>query len=402
MLGVATTLATVHKALSQAATSKLTIHSFGSPAATLCLDQVVEAVLVNPDIPFKLDYRVFQFLIENFLYHDFAIRHFMEGYKFILGEHFYRSPASLLCCSPEQAARRLASLDNTQLDCIRRLPSVRRHTESLPLEQQAALLTCPTSCRQVVSGLLAELQEQVAVFTCLAKALGHLAQDLPRRPLGKTLRVTYELCLAGQVTTSHQFKEAWRYLQLSNRGELERKVSLVLEELSCLSPTSPLSSLTSQLASLHTRLVEMGEAGEEASVPPSPAIASLASRMNTPLGTPLPSLPSSLAATPSVSATSSPAPGAPLKLDRFNLKQSLQALKDGQRKATVLRPYDLLRAEVVSLLLGALQQHLVPPSSLPLHEVTTFTSLAAVKRHLVGAPRAALHTALTQVGRRPQ
>ena len=103
----------------QAATSKLTIHSFGSPAATLCLDQVVEAVLVNPDIPFKLDYRVFQFLIENFLYHDFAIRHFMEGYKFILGEHFYRSPASLLCCSPEQAARRLASLDNTQLDCIR-------------------------------------------------------------------------------------------------------------------------------------------------------------------------------------------------------------------------------------------------------------------------------------------
>lgn len=242
----------------------------------------------------------------------------------------------------------------------------------------------------------------MAVFTCLAKALGYLAQDLPRRPLGKTLRVTYELCLAGQETTSHQFKEDWRYLQLSNRGELERKVSLVLEELSCLSPISPLSSLTSQLASLHTRLVEMGEAGEEASVPPSPAIASLASRMNTPLGTPLPSLPSSLAATPSVSATSSPAPGAPLKLDRFNLKQSLQALKDGQRKTPSLRPYDLLRAEVVSLLLSALQQHLVAPSRLPLHEVTTFTSLAAVKRHLVGAPRAALHTALTQVGRRPQ
>ena len=49
----------------------------------------------------------------------------------------------------------------------------------------------------MVSGLLAELQEQVAVFTCLAKVLGHLAQDLPRRPLGKTHRVTYELCLAG-------------------------------------------------------------------------------------------------------------------------------------------------------------------------------------------------------------
>ena len=29
---------------------------------------------------------------------------------------------------------------------------------------------------------------------------------------------------SGQVTNSHQFKEAWRYLQLSNRAELCRKV----------------------------------------------------------------------------------------------------------------------------------------------------------------------------------
>jgi len=42
--------------------------------------------------------------------------------------------------------------------------------------------------------------------------------------------------------------------------------------------------------------------------------------------------------------------------------------------------------------------HLIPPVSLPLHEIFVFSSLGAVKRHLVGAPRAALHTALTQPG----
>merc|ERR1712098_890908 len=77
--------------------------------------------------------------------------------------------------------------------------------------------------------------------------------------------------------------------------------------------------------------------------------------------------------------------------------QSLMALKDSQKKQP-LRPYDVLRADLLSSLHTVFQSHLTPPSLLPLHEIFTFTSLSAVKRHLVGAPRAALHTALTQPG----
>ena len=58
-------------------------------------------------------------------------------------------------------------------------------------------VTCHPTCHPICH-LLPHLP-QGEVFTCLARALHQVARDLPRRPLGRTLRVTYELCLAGQV-----------------------------------------------------------------------------------------------------------------------------------------------------------------------------------------------------------
>lgn len=404
ILGVATTLANVHKSLPQAITAKLTIHTFGSPPATHSLDRVVERVLVTPSLPFKLDHKVFQFLIENFLYHDFAIRHFTEGFKFILGEHFYRSPASILCCDSNTLKDRLASLNNLELDCVRRLPSMRKYIESLPLDEQADLLTSSSACKQTISELMKNLTEHVGLFTCLVKCLNLLVNDLPRKPLGKSLRITYELCLAGQVTASYQFKEAWRYLQLSNRVELDRKVDQLLKELSKLK-SPKLCDLQDRLSMFRTKLSQLEDTGDD-SIPASPSVPSVATKLcktplvQSPMLQPNPGL-SSMSDTPpppTHSAVSSPSVGSfPVKLDRFNLKQSLQALKDSQKKS-IIRPYDLLRSDLLTHLLNVFQEYLVPPAMFPLHEVTTFTSLAAVKRHLVGAPRAAVHTALTQPG----
>ena len=172
---------------------------------------------------------------------------------------------------------------------------------------------------------------------------------------------------------------------------------LVLEELSSLeSPPQAATDLIAFLTSAVTKMEAMAEVvEEEESVPPSPAVVSLKEKLNS---LP-PSLPSSLppSGISSLSSTPITTSGLPSRLDRHTLKASLDALKEGQRE-TKTRPYDALRTEVANELLTALNKYLTPPSSLPLHEVTTFTSLTAVKRHLVGAPRAALHTALTQPG----
>ena len=174
---------------------------------------------------------------------------------------------------------------------------------------------------------------------------------------------------------------------------------MVLGELSKLeSPAQAVVDLTTFLNTSLTKMEAMAEVveDEEESVPPSPAVTALKEKLNS---LP-PSLPSSLPPSGISSLASTPVvnTGLPSRLDRHSLKASLDALKEGQQRETKVRPFDILRTEVTNELLAALNKHLTPPSSLPLHEVTTFTSLAAVKRHLVGAPRAALHTALTQPG----
>ncbi|XP_023347361.1 origin recognition complex subunit 3-like [Eurytemora carolleeae] len=60
-----------------------------------------------------------------------------------------------------------------------------------------------------------------------------------------------------------------------------------------------------------------------------------------------------------------------------------------------MRPFDLLRSELMTLLHQTFKDYLQPPTVKPLHEIFFFTATATVRRHLVGAPRAALHTALT-------
>ena len=119
VFGVATTITTVHRTLPHSATTHLTINTFGSPPASQLLDQVLEKIVISPDNPFKLSQKVFQFLIENFLFHDFAVQNFLEGYKFILGEHFYRTPATFLCTDKQSALDQLHSLSEEELDSVR-------------------------------------------------------------------------------------------------------------------------------------------------------------------------------------------------------------------------------------------------------------------------------------------
>lgn len=411
VFGVATTITTVHKALSQAATARLTINTFGSPPATKHLDLVIDSIIINPDTPFKLSHKVFQFLVENFLFHDFAVRHFMEGFKFILGEHFYRTPASVLCCDLSTGLSRLASMSNEELDCVRRLPSFRDMVEKMEADEGVNLLVDSESCKLKVGELMTEFVSHTRLFTGLVRALFHFVRDLPRKPLGKVLRDLYELAMKGDLTSTQQFKEAWQFVKLISRVDLEKKIDLVLAELKPLDDRK-LEPLISKLLSTKVKLKELGEDYDSAmnSVVSSPAVSSLAAKLSASDGVSPLVLPSSLPTsnlvtpltstlnTPSGSSVSSPlGKGSTTgKLDRFKLQQSLlAAMKDKNKAAAPQRPFDIVRNDLLTTLHTSLTDLLLPPITLPLHEIYLFSATGAIRRHLVGAPRAALHTALT-------
>ena len=405
IFGVATTITTVHRTLPHSATAKLTINTFGSPPATKLLDQVIENVLINSDNPFKLSHKVFQFLVENFLFHDFAVEHFLQGYKFIVGEHFYRTPASFLCTDLKSAKAKLKTLTEAELDSVRRLPSFRALVEASPGEEGVKLLVNKAECVNKVGELLEDFSTNIARFTALAKSLHYLVCDLPRRPLGKGFRDVYEFAMKGNVATCQQYKEAWQFLKLVSRFDLQEKTSQALSELRKVKDPK-LTKLVEDLEDSLQKLEALTEDDTMSSCvsSPVPAVKSLTSAMSaskelTPAILPSslpPTLPSSAIATPLGSAANSPmGKQSGQKLDRFKLKEALLASMKEKNKATPVRPFDLIRSELLSAFHTAFSDLLTPPSEKPLHEIFLFSSPAAVRRHLVGAPRAALHTALT-------
>lgn len=283
--------------------------------------------------------------------------------------------------------------------------------DNLELENQASILVEEKPCKQLCAELLDRYFEHQKFFTVLVRVLFILTNGLPRRPLGKMLRVTYEMCLSSDLQNTPQWKEAWRYLQLSSRTDLETKLSSILSELKaseCEAASSWISELEGHLEKLTQLASEPDIPSQGPSLASSPAITSLTAVLDdSPAPSPL-LLPASLDSTsnsapitPLLSATNTPSTGgaAPpiAKLDRFNLKASLLALK-AQSKPSLPRPFDTLRSSILSSLQSLLGSHLTPPGLLPLSEVCTYSSLSAVRRALVGAPRAATHTALTQPG----
>ena len=405
IFGVATTITTVHSTLPHSATSKLTINTFGSPPATRLLDNVIDNIIINADNPFKLSHKVFQFLIENFLFHDFAVEHFLQGYKFIIGEHFYRVPASFLCTDLKTALIKLKSVRGEELDSVRRLPSFRSYVENCEGDSGVKLLVDKTECVKTVSRMLEEFHANTALFTVLVKCLHHLVCDLPRRPLGKVLRDVYEYAVKGGVTNSQQYKEAWQFLKLVSRYDLEEKTRQSLDELKKVKDDR-LKPLVTCLEECLKKLENLVEEDSSCVSSPAPAVMSLssalsaASRDQSPaiLPSSLPALSNSALTTPLTSATSSPqisSKNNPGKLDRFKLKEALlQSMKEKNR-STPVRPYDIIRTDLLSAFNTAFTDLLVSPDKMTLHEIFLFSSPAAVRRHLVGAPRAALHTALT-------
>ena len=261
------------------------------------------------------------------------------------------------------------------------------------------LLVDRTEALNTIRSLLQDFFSQTAVFTVLTKCLYFLVRDLPRKPLGKVLRDVYESAMKGDLTSSEQFKEAWQFLKLASRLDLQDKIQSCLVELQvCSDPR--LISLREKLEESSRKLSELVE-GENSSLS-SPAVQSPAipavSAVPSPAATPGPSLPSSAFTTPCLSSSNSPQVGGsqpPPKLDRFQLKAALlQSMKE-KHKATPVRPFDLVRTELLGSLHSAFTDLLIPPSSLTLHEIFVFSVPGAIRRHLVGTPRAALHAALT-------
>jgi len=360
VFGVATSPAAVHAILSQDASARVAMETFQAQPSTNYLTHIIDKILMTDEIPFHIGGRTFKLLLDIFLYHDLSVKNFLKGLQFSMIEHFTSHTSAFLCCEKSERKKQIANMSSTQLDKIRKLNSFRIAVEKSSPKDQAALLMDDKVTKDRIEDMLIDLDCWYVRCSHLVKFVNSLTGGLPYSPLGRQVREVLSTCLSQSLVDSEEFREAWKILGTMSREEL---LPLLRDSLQMLQECSDeddvlmmihgeLSLLVSQLSSLdQDKLADM-------EVEPSDE------------------------STPQLQAS-----------DRFQLKEKLQEM--AKQKAKRPNAFETLRTEILQFLETTFKEHLQCPTSRPLHEICFFDSSSSVKRHLVGMPRAALTTALS-------
>ncbi|ROT85018.1 putative origin recognition complex subunit 3-like [Penaeus vannamei] len=358
VFGVATTPAAVHRSLSQDASACIAIETFQAQPSTHYLNQVIEQVLMSEKLPFHIGGRTFKLLLDIFLYHDLSVKNFIKALQLCMIEHFMANPATFLCCTASSRSSRVKNMTSSQLDIIRKLPSFRSYVEGRPPKEQAALLLDEKVTKETIQTLLSDLDTWYKRFCCLVKVVHALTNSLPGSPLGRHVREVLITCLSQSLVETEEYKQAQKLLGLMAREELLPILREMMSVLQEYNEDEELSSLYDKLVLMMVRFTSLDQLPESVEEPKEEEDA--------------------------ISIQAS---------DRFQLKEKLQEL--AKKKAKKPNAFESLRAELLHILEDVFITQLQPPVKRPLHEIQFFDCSSTVKRHLIGMPRAALTTALS-------
>lgn len=81
VLGIATSLTTLHTSLPYQVSSKISIHVFNSQPSTVYLNNILEDMFLTLDCPFQLGGKVFNLFTDIFLFYDLSVNNFIQNIK---------------------------------------------------------------------------------------------------------------------------------------------------------------------------------------------------------------------------------------------------------------------------------------------------------------------------------
>ncbi|XP_016957269.1 origin recognition complex subunit 3 [Drosophila biarmipes] len=380
VLGVATAMTAVHGTLPYHVSSKIRLRVFQTQAAPMGLNEVLDRVLLSPKYAFHLSGKTFKFLTHIFLYYDFSIHGFIQGFKYCLMEHYFGGNAFALCTAYSKALGCIKQLTHEDMETIRRLPSFRPYVEQInDCKRIIAVLTDDEYLKKKLPQLLRDCLLHFLLFRSSLEFLTELVGDLPRCPLGKLRRELYVNCLNRPIFTTPEYKECLQMLSFLSKDEfvskanrcLEKTEQFLAEEIAALElGEACIAVLRPQLETIRQSVADVAKASMAAITTTSPNVVRPATDQLTHVA------------------------------NRQELKeQLLQRSKDDKHRHQQNTPTtQMARAVQRTLqLIGTLfiQDHLRPlQDAPPIHELFVFNDIATVRRNIIGAPRAALHTAL--------
>ncbi|XP_067942271.1 origin recognition complex subunit 3-like [Watersipora subatra] len=242
VFGVSLSLSALRSTLTHELSTLLSIQAFQMISSSVYLNAIIDKMLIASPLPFRLDGRTFQLLLDNFLCHDFSIKKFLCSLKFCLMEH---------CLGNTEAISALSrnSIPKMDLDCIRRLSSFRRYVESeSDPSLQIKLLEDDGYTRKTISSLIKNIntfhQKQPALLRCLH----NLVKDLPASGFGKQVREVYFTVLSEGLTD--KLKGVFDLIKNLSKVELESQLEFIIETMTSSTDAVDISTLQQALYKL--------------------------------------------------------------------------------------------------------------------------------------------------------
>jgi len=366
VFGIATAVTTIHRVLPHAVSSVLSIERFQSQPSHICVLEIINKVLMTAKFPFKLGARVFRFLYDNFLFHDFSLQNFARGLEFCLMEHFFESPLSVLCCaSPENRKDIMDKISHKQVEMFRKTMSFRRYVEGEQPSNQLKLLLEDSFTKEVIAELLEDLDQYHWCFFPVLQCLHVVTSNLPRHPLGKKPCDVYENSLSSNIYDQEEYKEAMSLLRVYSRDELLPLLHKCVDVLGTALDGTETKRHCQDLKEMRDVIVQLLRQFEDLS---------------------------GIQETQEQASSSSQKEVLSTVTNRFELQERLMNAAKQKRRES---PYDKLRQRTVDALEEMFRKFLSCPRNMPLYEVMYYDNVQDTRKHLVGMPRVAIQTALS-------
>ncbi|KAK3583931.1 hypothetical protein CHS0354_033717 [Potamilus streckersoni] len=358
VFGIATAISAVHRLLPNAVSSLLCMEKFQAPPSSEYLTMLINQIIMTPKYPFKLGARVFQLLLDIFLYHDFSVLNFVKGFRFSLMDHYLNMSLSHLCCSTEEVHKKVKVMDAEEVETIRQLPSFMRFVEENPASHQSKLLLDEKFAKEAIVDLLKRMHSYHMNLFPVLRCLHKLVCKLPKHPLGKQQREVYSLVLESNIFETEAYKQSMELLRMLAKDELEEMLKQTIEVLT-EDATEAIRYLPINLSQFMNRFNTLDDPMEE--------------------------------------EEREEVEGSSLKVipKQKNIHELRQRLKEMEKKKKKLSPYEKLRSEIIDYYDSVFRKYLVCPKNLPLHEIFYYDSSSTVKKHLNASPRSATQIALS-------
>lgn len=374
IMGIATAFKTLHNVLPFHITSKITANVFQAESATSMLNRILDEVILTHHCPFFLSGKSFNVLVDIFLFYDYSIHSFLQGFKVFMLEHYSSNMFSTINVSKGQISDEIIEkLTSEQCASIRKsCMTFRKHVEQEENpNMRIDLIESDDALKTLLISQMRRIYRFFFQFFCCLRMLSVLIDDLPRNKLGTLPRELYPMCAAEEVTKTGDFQECFKLLRFTSKDKFLLKLDKVIKILEDSLTDEHISDILKRnfskvLISVKKHRTKIANAGM------SP-----------------------------IKQDSTPKASTSVEISRVGTmgrQQMLEKLKESAKNNAprVVIEFEKLLIECLDYLHQLFDRHLVPFSKGPTFiELFTFTDHSFVRRQIVGAPRGAIHNALS-------